>query len=384
MGNKIRGGNRDGLFNVSIMEKFSEVREDARSPTKSGRRTQRIKSAVFCNVVFCNLVFCNCNVVKFIFWNKESPPLIIYSERGKCRIIMEKKKETLSWRPNLGKIEFISAMILFGTIGIFVRNISLPSSVIALVRGIVGTLFLLIVVFVKKIKLSQSAIQHNLLLLTVSGACIGINWILLFEAYRYTTVATATLCYYLAPVFVILVSPIFLKEKLTKKKLFCVLGALAGMVFVSGVLETGITSILELRGVLLGIGAATFYASVIVMNKHLKNISAFERTITQLGTAAIVLLPYTMLTEQVALSQVDTKSWIFLLIVGIVHTGISYTLYFASMRDLKGQTIAILSYIDPIVAIILSACFLKEAMGVYGLIGAVLVLGSTFVSEMSE
>lgn len=297
---------------------------------------------------------------------------------------MNNEKEKRNWKQNLSRIEFVSAMILFGTIGIFVRNISLPSSVVALVRGIVGTLFLLLVVWLRKIKLSKHAIKNNLLLLAVSGTCIGINWILLFEAYRYTTVATATLCYYLAPVFVILVSPIFLKEKLTKKKLICVLVALVGMFFVSGVMETGIPTMAEIRGVLLGIGAAGFYASVIVMNKHLKNISAFERTITQLGTAAIVLLPYTMVTENVVLAEVDMKSWVFLLIVGIVHTGIAYAVYFAAMKDLKGQTIAIFSYIDPIVAIILSACFLKEAMGIYGVVGAVLILGSTFVSEMSE
>ena len=297
---------------------------------------------------------------------------------------MEKKEEKRNWKNYLGKMEFISAMVLFGTIGIFVRNISLPSSVIALVRGIVGTLFLLLVVFMRKIKLSKEAIKSNLLLLAVSGTCIGINWILLFEAYRYTTVATATLCYYLAPVFVILVSPVLLKEKLTKKKLACVLVALVGMFFVSGVAESGIPTLAEFRGVLLGVGAAAFYASVIVMNKHLKNISAFERTIVQLGTAAIVLLPYTILTENVVIADVDAKSWIFLLIVGILHTGIAYAIYFASMKDLKGQTIAIFSYIDPIVAIILSACLLNEAMGIYGVIGAVLVLGSTFVSEMSE
>ncbi len=297
---------------------------------------------------------------------------------------MKYKEEKWNWKNYLGKIEFISAMVLFGTIGIFVRNISLPSSVVALVRGIIGTLFLLCVVLVRNIKLTKSAIRKNLLLLGISGACIGINWILLFEAYRYTTVATATLCYYLAPVFVIIVSPFLLKETLTKKKCVCVLGALAGMFFVSGVLETGIPTTAEIKGVFLGVGAAAFYASVIVMNKHMKEISAFERTIMQLGTAAIVLLPYTIVTEQVALSEVDARSWLFLLIVGILHTGIAYALYFAAMKDLKGQTIAILSYIDPIVAIILSACFLKEAMGIYSVIGAVLVLGSTLVSEMGE
>ncbi|MBO5150187.1 MAG: EamA family transporter [Anaerotignum sp.] len=287
---------------------------------------------------------------------------------------------------NKAKLELIASMFIFGTIGIFVRHIPLPSSMIALVRGFVGAFFVLLFVYLKKSKLDKAAIRKNFVMLALSGAFIGINWILLFESYHYTTVATATLCYYMQPIFVILASPILLKEKLTPKKVICVLVALVGMVFVSGVLQTGIPALSEAKGILYGLGAALFYATVVLMNKKITNISAYDKTIMQLGMGAIVLSPYVMLTQDFATATLSmTPSlWALLLFVGLVHTGVAYALYFDSMKDLKAQTIAIFSYIDPIVAIILSALLLKENMGLYGVIGAVLVLGSTFISELPE
>lgn len=276
------------------------------------------------------------------------------------------------------------SMFIFGTIGIFVRHIPFPSSVIALARGGIGMLFLLLVVVLSKQKLSASDIRRNLLPLCLSGFFLGFNWILLFEAYRYTTVATATLCYYLAPVFVILVSPLILKEKLTAKKLICVAVALLGMVFVSGVLETGLPSAGEGKGILFGIAAATFYASVVLCNKHIHDISSYDMTIMQLGIATVVLLPYTLLTESVGDLQFTAGALGMLLFVAIVHTGVAYALYFSSMQGLSSHTIAIFSYVDPIVAIMLSALLLHEPMGISGIIGAVLILGSTLISGLPE
>ena len=287
---------------------------------------------------------------------------------------------------NKAKLELIASMFIFGTIGIFVRHIPLPSSMIALVRGFVGAFFVLLFVYLKKSKLDKAAIKKNFVMLALSGAFIGINWILLFESYHYTTVATATLCYYMQPIFVILASPFLLKEKLTVKKVACVVVALIGMVFVSGVLQTGIPALSEAKGILYGLGAACFYASVVLMNKKITEINAYDKTIMQLGMGAIVLSPYVMLTQDFgsAAASMTPSHWALLLFVGLVHTGVAYALYFDCMSDLKAQTLAIFSYIDPIVAIILSALLLKENMGVYGVIGAVLVLGSTFISEMPE
>ena len=282
------------------------------------------------------------------------------------------------------KASLILAMVIFGTIGIFRKYIPLPSGIVACARGILGVAFLLIFIKIKKIKMDGEAIKKHLAILLVSGGFIGLNWVLLFESYRYTSVAVATLCYYMAPIFVMIVSPFLLKEKLTSRKMLCVIVALVGMVFVSGVLDGGITDISELKGILFGLGAAALYASVVMMNQKLREVPTYDKTIMQLGAAAVVLIPYILFVEDLSAVTLTPLMAIMLIVVGVVHTGIAYALYFGSMNGLKAQTVALFSYIDPIVAIILSALFLKEPMTVYSAIGAVLVLGATMISELPE
>ena len=274
----------------------------------------------------------------------------------------------------------ILAMLIFGTIGIFVRYIPLPSSVIAVGRGIIGTAFLFLFIKGKGIPISWPDIRQNLLLLCLSGAALCGNWTFLFEAYRYTSIATATLCYYMAPIIVILVSPIFLKEKLTAHKLLCVLTALAGMVLVSGIGQEGGSA--NMTGVFFGLCAACCYASIVIFNKKIKPMAAYDKTIVQLGLGALLLMPYVLLTENVAALDASPFSLAMFLVVGIVHTGFAYVFYFGSMQSLKAQTIALFSYLDPIFAILLSAVVLGEPLGITSIIGAVLVLGSTLVSEL--
>lgn len=283
---------------------------------------------------------------------------------------------------NTSRMMMLTAMVIYGTIGIFRRYIPLPSSVLAMARGGMGTIFLLIVVYASRKKLSWADMKKNLLLLVLSGAFMGFNWILLFEAYAYTTVATATLCYYMAPVIVILLSPLVLKEHLSGGKFICILVAVFGMALVSGILQSGFSGVAEMKGILFGLGAAVLYASVILLNKKLPPIGAYEKTIVQLASAAIVVLPYCLATEDFSSMHPDGRAWVMLLIVGIIHTGVAYALYFGSMGNLSAQTIAIFSYLDPVVAIILSALLLKEPMGLMEVFGAVLILGSTMISEL--
>jgi len=284
----------------------------------------------------------------------------------------------------LAKVKLALAMVIFGTIGIIVRLISLPSSIIALARGLLGAIFLLLYMIFSKSKLSLEEIKSNFILLALSGAAIGINWILLFEAYRFTTVATATLCYYFAPVFVIALSPFLLGEKLNLSRLLCVIAAVVGMVFISGIFDGGLEGGNNLKGIIFGMAAAAFYASVVLINKFIKNISPVKTTILQLSMATAVLLPYVLLKEDISAITIEFNDLILLLLVGAVHTGLAYYLYFSSMKDLKGQTIAFFSYLDPLVAIMLSALLLNESLGLYNVIGAILILGSTFVSEASS
>ena len=278
--------------------------------------------------------------------------------------------------------QMLLSMVIFGTIGLFVKYIPLPSAAIALMRGTVGLVFLLIVIAAKRKKISLPAIRSNLLILILSGIALGGNWMLLFEAYQYTTVATATLCYYLAPVFVVLLSPVFYKERLTGRKLLCTLVALMGMVLVSGVLDAGF-HISQLTGVLYGLAAAVLYATVVLLNKALRGLSSFERTVAQLFISSVVLLPYVLFTTPEGAFRLAPIALICLLVLGIVHTGVAYSLYFGAVGTLPAQTAALLSYLDPVLAVLLSALLLREPMGWSVAVGAVLILGSTLISELA-
>ena len=283
---------------------------------------------------------------------------------------------------NFARGQLIGAVVIFGTIGIFRRFIPLSSAMLAMVRGLVGVLFLLLIMAIIRKRPDGHAIRRNLALLLISGALIGFNWILLFEAYNYTSVATGTLCYYMAPVFVVFASPFVLRERLTWRRLLFSLVALIGMVLVSDILRVGFSDLSELKGVFLGLGAAVLYATVILLNKKLKDISAYDRTVVQLSAAFAVLVPYVFFTEDVTAISPTPLSIILLLVVGIIHTGLAYALYFASMDKLPAQTVALYSYIDPILAVLLSALFLKESMSIGGVIGAILIIGATMASEL--
>lgn len=275
-----------------------------------------------------------------------------------------------------------AAMLIFGSIGVFRRYIPLSSAWMACTRGVIGTVFLLAVVLLSKKRVSKEAVKRNIVPLLISGAAIGVNWILLFEAYRFTTVAVATLCYYMAPVLVILLAPLLLREKMTVKKTICAVVAVLGMLFVSGIFEGGAAAGGNAKGIFFGLGAAAFYATAMLTNKFMKEISSYDRTIVQLGTAAVVVLPYALATSGVQeFTALAMPQILLLLAVGIIHTGVAYWLYFGSMESLSGQTIAVYSYIDPAFAVVLSILVLREETGVLGILGAVLILGSTLFSE---
>ena len=270
-------------------------------------------------------------------------------------------------------------MTIYGTIGLFVRALSMPSAIVAFFRGLIGSAFLCVVIVMRKKGISSEKLRKNLLLLIISGAAIGVNWILLFEAYRYTSVSIATLCYYLAPAFVTILSPLILKERLTPLKMLFVALSLFGMYLISGIGSGDGGSFV---GILFGLGAAVLYASVILMNKFIRDMDAYEKTATQLISATAVILPYILITGGLGNSVFNTRAVIVLLIIGVIHTGVAYWLYFGSMDGLKAQTIAIYSYVDPVVAIILSALILREHMGLKEIVGAVLILGSTLLSDI--
>ena len=277
------------------------------------------------------------------------------------------------------RILLILSMVIFGTIGAFRKQIPLPAGELALYRAVlaIGVLGLYLVCTGQGLPLKK--IKKQLPWLLASGAAIGINWILLFAAYDYTTVSVATLSYYFAPVLVTAACPILFAERLTKKQVLCLCMCTLGMVLIPGLSVSGKGT--DGYGILLGLGAAVFYASVILMNKRIRDVSGIHRTLVQFVAAAVVLFVYVLLGGQWAIGQMNTRGWSFLLIVGIVHTGITYCMYFSSLSVLSGQRAAILSYIDPLVAVLISVVVLHEPFGLWQAVGGCLILGFSFWNE---
>ena len=274
-----------------------------------------------------------------------------------------------------------AAMLIFGTIAIFRRYIPFSSALLAFARGLLGGVVLLLYVVLRRHRMERLA-RKTAALLVLSGAIIGIDWMLLFEAYSCTTVATATMCFYMQPTIVMLLSPLLFRERLGAKKWLCILAAIAGMVFVSGVAEGGMPGAQDAKGIAFGLGAAALYAATVILNKKIPAADAYKKTIVQLLSAAAVLVPYLLLTEDFSAVTLDARTVILVLIVGVVHSGIAYALYFGSVGKLRAQTVAVLSYIDPVSALFFSALVLHERLTPLGILGAALIFGSALVSEI--
>ena len=283
---------------------------------------------------------------------------------------------------NRSRLMMVTSMAIFGTLAPFVRRIGVTSGELALYRAIMAAGLIAVFLLVTKQKIPFATLKKEIPLLLMSGMAMGFNWILLFQAYKFTTVSVATLSYYFAPVIVTILCPIIFREKLTKKQIICFIMSTLGLVLITGIGDlSGASS--HLTGILFGLGAASLYATVILLNKFIKNVEGIHRTFLQFLAAIMVLVPYVMLTPRSGLTALDGMGWVCLLIVGFVHTGVTYCLYFTSLKDIPGQKAAILSYIDPLIAVVISVTILGESMSFVQVIGGVLILGFTLWNELS-
>ena len=276
------------------------------------------------------------------------------------------------------RLKFILAVVLYGTIGMFLRFTALPSEAVAFYRGLVGALFILLYRTVRGEKPDLSAIRRNLRLLLLSGILLGLNWIFLFAAYIKTTVAVASLCNYMAPVLVIVFAPLVLHEKIDSRKLPLVAAALLGIVLVSGVIGGGLG---DPAGVLFGLLGAVCFAGIVFCNRQFQDIPALDRALVQLAVSAATVLPY-VLIKNGALPLPQGRPFLIVLMLGILQTGVAYCLYFSGMANLPVQSVVILGYLEPVVSVLCSVFFLHEPLSVRGWLGAVLILAAAAMSEL--
>ena len=276
----------------------------------------------------------------------------------------------------------LSSMAIFGTLAPFVRNISVASAELALYRAVLASVIIGLFLKLTHQKAVSGTTRKELILLLASGVAMGFNWILLFEAYKYTSVSNATLSYYFAPVIVTVMCPVLFREKLTRKQVLCFAMSTVGIVLITGVGSLGGGT--DLIGILFGMSAAVLYASVVLLNKFIRNVEGIQRTFLQFLAAIGVLTPYVLLTGGVTLGAMDLLGWGCLLVVGLVHTGLAYCMYFSSLKYVSGQQAAILSYVDPLVAVLISVTVLGEPLGLVQALGGTLILGFTLWNELPD
>lgn len=278
------------------------------------------------------------------------------------------------------KLKYIVAVLIYGSIGYILHFVNLPSEIVVLARGVIGSLFIFVFLKVTKRSIDIKAIKKNLKYLIISGVSLGLNWVCLFASYRVGTVAVGSLCNYMAPIILVMLSPFLYNEKISFKKALCIAGALIGIILVSGKLEKN--SEVNIACVLLGLGAAIGFVLIIIYNRKLQDISVYDKVIVQLGISALTVLPYAIINNVGTKIVFDRQSLVLLIVLGIVHTGIAYCLYFGSINDIPTQTLAIFGYIEPVASVLSSALLLHEPISTFGIIGAILILLSACLSEI--
>ena len=270
---------------------------------------------------------------------------------------------------------YIAAMLIFGTNGVFAAHIDMSSAEIVCMRTLIGALALILVLLVSRAKLDAAVLRREAWKLIAAGVCLGVNWALLFEAYKLMSVSMATLTYYTAPVIVLLLSPVLLREKQGARAYVGMAVAVLGLVLAVGLGDASVTA----RGLLVGLGSAVFYAALIIFNKKIEGVEGLSLTTIEMVVAACVMVPYVLLTGGRIGFPPDTEGTLYLLFLCLVNTGLACFMYFSSMNRLPARAVALFGYVDPVSALVFSAVFLGDRLSAVQALGAALVFaGAAF------
>ena len=268
------------------------------------------------------------------------------------------------------------SMLIFGTNGVLVAHISISASQIVLLRTLLGGTVLTALVLLRG-GFDRTAVRAEIVPLLFGGAALGANWVALFEAFRMLNVSLATLIYYVGPMLILLLSPVLFHEKLTGVKIAALVLVAVGLVCISGSIAFGGLSV---SGLVVAIFSALFYASLIYFNKRIVRTGGMQTAAIELDVAFVVVLLYVLLTS--GLPHPPRSDLPYLAVIGLINTGLAYVLYFTGLQKLSGQSVALISYVDPVSTLLLSALLLHEALTPLQLLGAVLIIGGALFGEM--
>ena len=274
-------------------------------------------------------------------------------------------------------IKYLTSMLLFGLNGIVAGNIALNSYEIVLFRTLIGSLFILAVFLIKREKFTFLKNKKDLLFIAISGVAMGMSWMFLYEGYNQTGVSIASLLYYTGPVFVMIVSPFLFKERLTATKIVGFIIVVSGIALINGNIFDGQTN---LFGLFCGIMSAVTYCVMVTSNKKSKKITGMENSLIQLVVSFITVSLFVAFKSGFSF-RVQSGDWVWIIILGVINTGIGCYLFFSSIGGLPVQTVAICGYIEPLAAVILSVVILNERLFPLQIVGAVFIIGGAVFGE---
>ena len=288
------------------------------------------------------------------------------------------------------RLKLILISATFGTVGLFSHFIPLSSAAIVFYRALLGGAFIVVMMKLSGIDIDIKSMRDNLIVLIFTGFFMALNWVLQFEAFKVSSVAIGTVCYNMMPIFLLIIASFVFNEKITLKSGLCILIATIGVILVSNVVNVGIKSN-EVLGCVYGILGAVFYALIVTFNRKLSQITTHDKVIFQIAFSALIMAIYVGFIEKKSFfidSNLPRNEIVMgivcMLILSFLHTGFCYVHYFNAVSRLKAETVAILTYIDPVVALFLSYFVLKENMTALQFLGAVMILGSTLFNELSK
>lgn len=274
-------------------------------------------------------------------------------------------------------LKYFASLLLFGSNGIVASHILLTSYYIVLLRTLIGSALLLVLFLLSKGKFSFLKYKKDFLYICLSGIAMGASWMLLYEAYAQIGVGVSSLLYYCGPVIVMALSPVLFKEKLTVLKIIGFVAVLCGVILVNG------QSIEKLNrfGVLCGLLSAVMYSIMVMANKKSKHISGMENSLIQLFISFLTVAVFVGTKNGGYTIVIAPGNWIWIIILGLLNTGIGCYFYFSSIGQLPVQTVAVCGYIEPLSAVIFSVMLLGETMMPVQIIGAVLIIGGAIMGE---
>ena len=267
-----------------------------------------------------------------------------------------------------------AAAIIWGSNGVIVNWVPYNAFAIAFFRVLFASLTLLPVVFLTRKHEALSAARSWRIMLSL-GFLLALGWTLLFYSMKLIAIANAVLLNYTAPIFVALLAPLFLKEKLEKSTLLALAISMAGIVIISSQQNLHVSD-LNLLGVILGLLAGLAYAGFIIASKRaLSSSSSQVVAFYSYSVASIFLFPFVIGTD---LSP-DLASWILLLVLGVFNTGFAVTLYLKGLGMVKAQKAVVFTYLEPASAVVFGFLFLAQQPTPFMLVGGFLILVAGYI-----